>query len=585
MLHTIMGIMCSFILGAGLLFILLELRTGFDRKYLYFGLLLIVAGLFCGLDVWIEPQSWDYQRVKYQHLVAPFLLPLIYLYILGLSGGRKPKIPLAIHFGIAAFLSLLTWADLLLDNENGLAAPTRVYFFLFMPYVYLSILFHMGVLLRAWWLSKAPHLKRILSVQIPTIGLVSVGGTLDMNFMAFKLAPLPIDSYLTITILIFGLSMFFILSDQFLSLLREREETFEKLKTAYEELESASVWREVGESAGHMNHEIKNYALAIANMAKLALKKNGVDNKTGQILERITVTAGKLTGFSRDILELSKVRKAHGKDIVDLASVAEKCAVREFSGSGVHITISPSSTPGLLGDAERIYQVFFNLYRNAVEAGADKISVRIWCGARVLLCVVADNGPGCTQEQFENLFKAFYTTKRGTYGTGLGMSIVHGVLDSHNGHISAYAPKLMGVYEPGLRLELVFPIENPSLEKRRPERGLVLAGNGLSDTSRIVAVCRRVGVDPVVISGLEDYNPTKYPPEKTLLVGVSDTVVDVVRRYPKCRAYVIEETKYGNTVYSLRECWQRWVFSEEFVKTQFERLTEDTGRIERAVLT
>ncbi len=579
-----MGIMCSFILGAGLLFFLLELRTGFDRKYLYFGLLLICAGVFCGLDVWIAPQSWDYQRVKFQHVVAPFLLPLIFLYVLGLRGSKKPKALLAIHFSIAAVLSVMAWFDLFINNEKGLAAVTDLYFFLFMPYVYLSILLHTGFLMHAWWWAETPHLKRILGMQIPTLALVSLGGVLDMNFMAFRLAPLPIDSYLTIAILFFGLSMFFILSDQFLSLLREREETFDKLKTAYEELESASVWREVGESAGHMNHEIKNYALAIANMAKLALKKNGVDNKTGQILERITVTAGKLTGFSRDVLELSKVRKVHGGEIVDLAAVAEKCAIREFPGGGVSIIVTPGTSPGILGDAERIYQVFFNLYRNAVEAGADKISVRIWSGARILLCVVADNGPGCTHEQFENLFKAFYTTKRGSYGTGLGMSIVHGVLNSHDGHISAYAPRLMGIYESGLQLELVFPIANPTPEKLRPERGLVLAENGLSDTARILGVCRRVGVDPVVIDGLEDYNPIKYPPEKTLLLGVCDTVVDIVRRYPKCRAYVVEETKYGNTVYSLRECWHRRVLSEEFVKTQLERLMEDTGRIERTMI-
>lgn len=108
------------------------------------------------------------------------------------------------------------------------------------------------------------------------------------------------------------------------------------------------------------------------------------------------------------------------------------------------------------GDRFRMWQVFTNLFANALEACPDPVRVRIACctttGNRAMLEIrVEDNGPGFSAEQRRHALEPFFTTK--AKGTGLGLAIVRRNLEAHGGSIDI-APG-----RPGARITLTLPCE------------------------------------------------------------------------------------------------------------------------------
>jgi two-component system sensor histidine kinase AtoS len=92
--------------------------------------------------------------------------------------------------------------------------------------------------------------------------------------------------------------------------------------------------------------------------------------------------------------------------------------------------------PLVVADPDQLKQVLVNLVSNAVqsmEATGGTISVRVWSDDAFVFISVADTGPGMEPAVAERVFDPFYSTKDG--GTGLGLTIVHRIIDQHGGRI------------------------------------------------------------------------------------------------------------------------------------------------------
>jgi signal transduction histidine kinase len=91
----------------------------------------------------------------------------------------------------------------------------------------------------------------------------------------------------------------------------------------------------------------------------------------------------------------------------------------------------------LSADAFRLEQVFRNLFENSLAACPDPVVIRVSCSqtsdSMSLVLSIRDNGPGLTNEQKQNVFDAFFTTK--PQGTGLGMVIAKRIIEIHHGTI------------------------------------------------------------------------------------------------------------------------------------------------------
>ncbi|MBR9977670.1 MAG: PAS domain S-box protein [Bacteroidetes bacterium] len=104
--------------------------------------------------------------------------------------------------------------------------------------------------------------------------------------------------------------------------------------------------------------------------------------------------------------------------------------------SGIAISVFAEGELTVMADREKIQQVLLNLLRNAIEAmeGGGHIKL-LACrrGAHVVIAV-ADNGPGIPEEVRRNIFDLYFTTK--ATGTGLGLGIVHHIVEEHGGEIN-----------------------------------------------------------------------------------------------------------------------------------------------------
>jgi two-component system, NtrC family, sensor histidine kinase HydH len=107
-------------------------------------------------------------------------------------------------------------------------------------------------------------------------------------------------------------------------------------------------------------------------------------------------------------------------------------------GKAVRIRVEAAAAlPNVECDPEHIKQAVLNLLLNAIHASPDNgevvLSVRAENGK---ICIeVTDEGPGVTAADMDWIFDPFYTTKEN--GTGLGLSVVHQIVQQHGGSISA----------------------------------------------------------------------------------------------------------------------------------------------------
>jgi two-component system NtrC family sensor kinase len=113
------------------------------------------------------------------------------------------------------------------------------------------------------------------------------------------------------------------------------------------------------------------------------------------------------------------------------------------SGIEVRLKLAPD-LPDVVADEDQIIQVFVNVIVNAQQALADvdwkrKISIKTFydSAACEIVCKLTDNGPGVPPHILPRIFEPFFTTKEVGRGTGVGLAVSLGMIEAHNGSMSA----------------------------------------------------------------------------------------------------------------------------------------------------
>lgn len=192
-------------------------------------------------------------------------------------------------------------------------------------------------------------------------------------------------------------------------------------------------------------HELNNpLTVVVANAHVLSLTSDNPDVKSR--IEKITDAADRCTRIIRSFLDMA--RKSPGEkvefDPVSCVRQAIDLSLYGFQGDNVQIRENiPDDLPAMKGDPDQLAQVVLNLLINARQALHEEDAPRIIevsmgldkSGKKIELHVT-DNGSGVPADIRDNIFDPFFTTKKVGHGTGMGLSIVRGIVKSHGGSIN-----------------------------------------------------------------------------------------------------------------------------------------------------
>jgi signal transduction histidine kinase len=117
----------------------------------------------------------------------------------------------------------------------------------------------------------------------------------------------------------------------------------------------------------------------------------------------------------------------------------------------------PENLPMIYGNHVKLEQVFINLLQNSMDAleekGKGEIDLRMFQDCNEVVVRFSDDGTGMPPEVVEKIFEPFYTTKDVGQGTGIGLSIVYGIIQEHHGTITCES-----VEGQGTTLEIRLPV-------------------------------------------------------------------------------------------------------------------------------
>lgn len=281
------------------------------------------------------------------------------------------------------------------------------------------------------------------------------------------------------TILLVGVLLFLrqrLVNRDRVRLLEASRESFENLRRFQAQLIQTEKLVSIGQLAAGAAHEINNpltgilgYSDLLADDSALTERQRAVADKIRTLARRIKTLVNSLLSFARRV----PLEKAH-LDLNQVISNALNLYHLDLRGKQIEIETRPGAELApVLGDANQILQVFFNLISNAVDAldevGGGKLLIRTTNHNAKVIVEFTDSGPGIKSPH--QVFDPFFTTKPVGKGTGLGLSICYGIVQDHSGQIACFNRPEGGatfiVELPAVSDDLV-PEEEPAAAVLRP---------------------------------------------------------------------------------------------------------------------
>ncbi len=197
-----------------------------------------------------------------------------------------------------------------------------------------------------------------------------------------------------------------------------------------------------------VSHELRSPLTSIKGFALAILDGTARDKqaklKAASIIED---EAKRMMRLVNDLLELSRLESRQvsmDRELVDVKELLQQCQeifILQAEEKSIHLTADVGPIPPVIGDIDRLEQVFCNLLDNAVKhtppGGKVNLSARQNDPGHIEV-MVADTGPGIAPEQLSHVFERFYRAEgsEAKLGTGLGLAIAREIVRSHSGNIS-----------------------------------------------------------------------------------------------------------------------------------------------------
>jgi PAS domain S-box-containing protein len=273
----------------------------------------------------------------------------------------------------------------------------------------------------------------------------------------------------------------------------ERKRAEEQLKRLERQLRDAQRLEALGTMAGGIAHDFNNILSAMLGYGEMALRDAPMGSRLHRDLESIMIAGERGRALVDRILAFS--RSGMGERVAVHVEAVVREALELLSAKlpgNVRIETSlRAARAAMLGDATQVHQVFMNLATNAVQAmasgGVMRVSLetvrldaprlaatgQVPCGEFLVLEVI-DSGVGIAPEIIERIFDPFFTTKETGVGTGLGLSLVYGIVAELGGAVD-----VVSKVGKGSAFIVYLPRAGDAADERRPsEQPQVPRGDG-----------------------------------------------------------------------------------------------------------
>jgi signal transduction histidine kinase len=234
------------------------------------------------------------------------------------------------------------------------------------------------------------------------------------------------------------------LSDEVGQLIQAFNETMERLENLFETQRRFMA---------DVSHELRTPLTTIRGNVDLIRRMGEADTIS---LDAIAAEVDRMTRMVRDLLLLVQAETGNlplGEDLVELDTLMLEVfqQVKVLAADGVEVRIGDEDQARVIGDRDKLKQVFLNLAANAIEhtSGGGSISFGLSCTTEHSKFTVSDTGAGIPENELPHIFERFYRVdpsrkRRDNGGAGLGLSIAYWITRSHDGRIEVESEQGVG---------------------------------------------------------------------------------------------------------------------------------------------
>ena len=293
--------------------------------------------------------------------------------------------------------------------------------------------------------------------------------------------------------------------------------------TAEQQRRQAQRLQAAGKLAGGVAHEVNNMLTVVLGFGELVRDRLGGEAERAD-LEQMILAAERAAVVTRQLLAYSRQQPLHPV-VLDLQRVVRELApaLARVIGSDRRLAVGWSDAVWVQADRGQLEQVLINLVANARDATGTDAEILVSVGSEYIdpatlerqhetelvpgefaWAAVEDSGRGMDQETVSQVFEPFFTTKAVGEGTGLGLSMVYGIVKQHGGFVGITSK--VGI---GTKVTTYLPLapapaqagDEPALPASTPGFGRILV---VEDEPLVRDLARRAlqrkGYDVVVVT-------------------------------------------------------------------------------------
>ncbi len=216
-----------------------------------------------------------------------------------------------------------------------------------------------------------------------------------------------------------------------------------ELREAHDLLLRSRSLAAIGSLGAGVAHEINNPLTGILGASQLLLADLPVQHPSRPLVQDVHSEALRIESIVHNLLRLAQRQAGEDQRSIDLGAIVddalELCGERSFRDAGITIDRRiPTPGPPVRGNAAQLQAALIHLMQNArraMKTGGTLLLETSLPEAGLLRLKVADTGRGIDAEHLPRIFDPFFTTKAQHADTGMGLSVVHKIIEDHGGSI------------------------------------------------------------------------------------------------------------------------------------------------------